>query len=288
MVEPGVTAPQPPVQPPSTPGRAHLTRLMSIWRSAGWPSRDAIELDLLGAGWVAPVQHAGGRETLHLTDAGLQALAAARQRNQRRQSLHDRLAERMAAHLAGAERLVWRELTLRADAAAASAAPSLPAVPEGPGNPPQAPQPPEAPALWPLGTEEAGPAYAASKAWRLVRPDVFSLRQTSVEAYLQPMVHEVKVSRADLLSDLRQAAKRASYRWLCSECYYVFPAHIAQPNEIPADFGVWVLHGRVEDGALELLRPAHAMPCRLPFAVWMALARSTPWAATGEDAQAPL
>ena len=29
-----------------TPGRGHIARLMSIWRSAGWPNRDAIELDL--------------------------------------------------------------------------------------------------------------------------------------------------------------------------------------------------------------------------------------------------
>ena len=58
----------------------------------------------------------------------------------------------------------------------------------------------------------------------MARPDVFSVRHTSVESYLQPMVHEVKVSRADLLSDLRHDAKRESYQWLSCETYYVFPA----------------------------------------------------------------
>jgi hypothetical protein len=96
-----------------------------------------------------------------------------------------------------------------------------------------------------------------------------------VEDYLEPMVHEIKVNRADLLSDIRNAAKRESYRWLC-ECFYVFPCGIAEPEEIPEGFGVWALHGAIEDGRLELLRPARHSPCKLPFAVWLALAKVTP------------
>ena len=46
----------------------------------------------------------------------------------------------------------------------------------------------------------------------MARPGVFSVRHTSVEDYLQPMVHEVKISRTDLLSDLRHSAKRESYQ----------------------------------------------------------------------------
>jgi ABC-type sulfate/molybdate transport systems ATPase subunit len=37
----------------------------------------------------------------------------------------------------------------------------------------------------------------------MAKPDVFSIRNTSVEAYAEPLVHEVKVRRADLLADLR-------------------------------------------------------------------------------------
>ena len=68
---------------PLLPRRIHLTRLMSIWRSAGWPCRDAVELDLVAAGWAKLVQGADGHETIRLTDAGIRLLAEARQRNQR-------------------------------------------------------------------------------------------------------------------------------------------------------------------------------------------------------------
>ena len=89
----------------------------------------------------------------------------------------------------------------------------------------------------------------------MARPDVFSVRRTSVENYLQPMVHEVKVSRADLLSDLRHAAKRESYQWLSCETYYVLPAGVAEPHEIPEAFGVWLLNGPIDSGTLALARP---------------------------------
>jgi hypothetical protein len=114
------------------------------------------------------------------------------------------------------------------------------------------------------------------RVWRMARPDLYSVRHSSVESYLQPQVHEVKASRADLLSDLRHAAKRQAYAWLCSECYYVFPEGVAQPKEIPEQFGVWVLRGSLADGEFELLRPARHQPCKLPFAVWMALAKAMP------------
>jgi hypothetical protein len=90
-------------------------------------------------------------------------------------------------------------------------------------------------------------------------------------------VHEIKVSRADLFSDLRHAAKRASYQWLCCECHYVFPAGMAQPAELPEALGVWVVHGDIETGRLEQLRPARHASCTLPFSVWLALAKATPW-----------
>ena len=218
----------------ATPRRAHLTRLMSIWRSAGWPSHDAIEIDLLAAEWVTLTTSDTGHQTLRLTEAGIKLLAAARQSNQRSLSAHDRLAERLAMQLIDGGRVVWRELSLRA------------AVTTG------------------------------ETTWRIARPDVFSVRNTSVEDYLQPTVHEVKVSRADLLSDLRHAAKRESYQWLSCETYYVLPVGIAEPHEIPEVFGVWMLDGSIEDGRLELVRPAHHTPCKLPFAVWLALAKATP------------
>ncbi len=211
---------------------------MQVWRSGGWPCRDAIEIDLIAAAWVKVAVADSGHETLKLTDTGIQLLAASRQRNQRAASAHDRLAARVAQQLLEADRIVWRELSLRAQ----------------------------------VSTVDEPPVST----WRIARPDVFSVRNTSVEAYLQPIVHEIKASRADLLSDLRHAAKRASYQWLCSECFYVFPAGVAQPQEIPEAFGVMVVHGNIDTGALELLRPARHVTCTLPFAVWLALAKATP------------
>lgn len=264
---------------PVLPSRVHLARLRSIWRSAGWPSRDVIEIDLLAAQWVARYVTPGGHEALQLTDAGIRLLAHARQRNQRASSPHDRLAQRMAALLMNTGRLVWRELSLRSRVQAGEPSLPIPALTDP---------------LWTPDDADAGagatpaPHFAPKAAWRIARPDLFSVRNTTVEDYLQPAVHEVKVSRADLLSDLRHAAKRESYQWLCSECYYVFPAGIAEPHEIPEAFGVWALQGDIEDGRLELLRPARHSHCKLPFSVWLALAKSTPERSDDDGAQAHL
>ncbi|UMT85455.1 hypothetical protein FRC97_06095 [Paracidovorax citrulli] len=267
--------------------RIHRTRLLQIWRSAGWPCRDTVEIDLLAAGMLRLVPEPGGHEVLRLTDAGIACLAQARQRSARALSAHDRLAMRFAEQLLSAGRIVWRELSLRAAVEALpqpSPAPLPPLSPAAPGR--------GAPAgLWDGEEAQDGaclPPPAVARVWRMARPDLFSIRHTSVPAYLQPMVHEVKASRADLLSDLRHAAKREAYQWLCEECYYVFPAGIAEPEEIPEPFGVWVLHGAIESGRFELLRPARHARCPLPFAVWMALCRATPLHSEGEPAQALL
>ncbi|MBL0420196.1 hypothetical protein JI739_07530 [Ramlibacter sp. AW1] len=122
--------------------------------------------------------------------------------------------------------------------------------------------------------------------WGIARPDVFSIRQTSVEAYLEPLVHEVKVRRSDLLADLRQPGKRAAYLDL-APCWYVLGQDargrsIGEPDEIPAECGVLMASG----GRLVLARaPAAGPRDKLPFAVWMALAKATPVADEADDAQ---
>ena len=268
-----ITPPLTPASPP-TPKKQHLTRLLSIWRSDGWPSKDALEIELLVEGWVC-MKNEAGHERLRLTESVRAHLAASRQRNQRAISTHDRLAEQVAGQLHDAGRLVWKELSLRARA---GAEPS-------PKQPPQALDlfGPDAEGGGPPAPSVADPAPPTTTfepvvgGWRMARPDVFSVRNTSVEVYLHPVVHEIKVSRADLFSDLRHAAKRAAYQWLCCECHYVFPAGMAQPEELPPELGVWVIHGDIETGRMEQLRPARHTPCTLPFAVWLALAKATPW-----------
>ena len=277
--------------------RSHRTRLMQVWRSAGWPCKDGIEIDLLAARLVALQATADGCETLQLTEAGIAYLAEARQRGLRALSSHDRLAQRFAEqHLLASGRIVWRELSLRApilpEPAAAFAANGV-AADLNPLADVQAPLSAMA-GLWDGeelaqdGDAPQGAARPVRQSWRMARPDLFSVRNTSVEAYLQPMVHEIKFSRADLLSDLRHAAKRQAYEWLCESCYYVFPAHIAKPEESPLRFGIWVLHGSVNDGHFELLRPARHATCKLPFAVWMALCKASPLRSDSEAAQTRL
>ena len=122
-------------------------------------------------------------------------------------------------------------------------------------------------------------------AWVMSMPDVFSVRHTTVEAYLQPVVHEIKVNRADVLSDLRVQGKCAAYLQLSSECWYVLKRGIAQPDEIPLEFGVMLAGPE----GLEVARAAPQRAMTLPFGLWMALARATPMAGwRSEDAQSAL
>ncbi len=110
------------------------------------------------------------------------------------------------------------------------------------------------------------------EAWALAMPDVFSIRHTTVEAYLQPVVHEVKVQRSDLLGDLRRPGKRAAYQQLSSECWYVIREGIARADEIPPECGVLVATA----AGLDVARPAPRRAVRVGLDLWMALARATP------------
>ncbi|HEY8357686.1 MAG TPA: hypothetical protein VIL30_09515, partial [Ramlibacter sp.] len=144
--------------------KAHARRLRDIYRSAGWPCQDALEIDLLAAGLLERLRTDTGHETLRVTDAGVQWLSAVLARNRAGLSAHEALVEQVAREMARAGRLAWRGLSLRAQ------------VPTG---------------------DAAKPLR-----WCIARPDVFSIRHTSVEAYVEPVVHEIKVRRSDLLADL--------------------------------------------------------------------------------------
>jgi hypothetical protein len=247
-----------------TLGAAHLRRLRALWRSAGWPSHDVLELELLAAGLVQRREDAQGRETLRVTDAGVALLVETLQRNRARRDAHEALVARVATEMQRAGRIAWRGLALRAPLAEVVAAP-------GGGMPPGAP---------------------GRIRWAVAMPDVFSVRNTTAEALLWPVVHEVKVSRADLLGDLKRPAKGEAYRAIASECWYVLRAGIGEADEIPELYGVMRAHPAVGEpcafGALEVLRPAPRRPFSLPFSVWMALAKATPEPFDDSDAQALL
>src|SRR5438270_2010231 len=94
--------------------RAHARRLREIYRSAGWPSQDPLEIELLAAGLLHRVNAPTGHESLRVTDAGLQLLAQALASNRKAFSAHEALVERVAQEMSRAGRVAWRGLSLRA------------------------------------------------------------------------------------------------------------------------------------------------------------------------------
>src|ERR1700744_6199469 len=99
--------------PPTSLGELHRRRLRAIWRSAGWPSQDLVEVELLAAGWVERMRDGDGRETLRVTDAGIQVLAATLARNRAARDAHEALIGRVAVAMQRAGRIAWRGLSLR-------------------------------------------------------------------------------------------------------------------------------------------------------------------------------
>ncbi len=225
---------------PHTLPAPHRRRLREVWRSAGWPWQDMVEVELLDAGLLQRVRDAAGRETVRLTDAGIAALAQGLRANRAARDAHEQLVQRVAREMQRAGRIVWTGLALRAR----------------------------------VGEGDAG-------AWAVAMPDVYSIRHTTVEAYVEPIVHEVKVSRADLLADLRRAAKREAYLGVAGECWYVIREGIARADEIPPTCGVLV----ATPGGLDVVRPAPKRALTLRFATWMVLARAQPMEGEPEAAQ---
>ena len=255
--------------------RRHHQRLREIHRSAGWPCLDMLEVELLAAGLLERCPSAEGFERLRVTDAGIQRLAEVFAVNRAARTPHEALVERVALDMARAGRLAWRGLALRVPLPRALLT----------GQADEAPVPLQACAF----DTEAVP-HAPGHGWCMACPDVFSVRHTTVEAYLEPVVHEIKVSRADLLGDLRKPAKRAAYLGMASACWYVLGQDsrgrpIAAPDEVPPECGVMQLEGERLVVAREAPRRAFE---RLPFHVWMALARSGPAARPQDDAQSLL
>ncbi|SOD27459.1 hypothetical protein SAMN05518800_3017 [Variovorax sp. YR752] len=246
---PPVVEPPPPMQTAVPFGKPHARRLREIYRSAGWPCCDTVEVELLAGGYLERVRTVHGHETLRVTDSGIARIATTLTINRAALSPHEALVERVAREMTRGGRIAWRGLGLRA---------RLPPLEEG-----------------------------DKPRWCVARPDVFSIRNTSVEAYAHPIVHEVKVSRADLLGDLRKPDKRAAYLDLGGECWYVLGNDakgrcIAKPEEVPAECGVMVLEGE----RLVVARAAvHRAFDRIPFAVWLALAKAQPIAGFEDDVQ---
>lgn len=236
--------------------RIHAKRLREVYRSAGWPYQDVVEIDLLAASLLERTTNGNGHDLVRVTDAGIAYLARATQGNRQSRSAHETLVDKVVQAMLRDGRLVWAGLNLRAKV---------------PGE-----------------SEE-------SSCWKMCQPDVFSIRNSSRHEYLEPIVHEIKVSRADLLGDIKRSDKRAAYLDVGGQCWYVLGCDrsghpIAKPNEIPLECGVMVF----QNNQLEVMRMAPKRSCMaLPFGIWMALAKATPikasdLAETGMTGQADL
>lgn len=219
--------------------RIHAQRLREVYRSAGWPFKDIVEVDLLAAGLLERITSPNGHELVRVTDAGIRHIASATEGNRIARSAHEALIDRVVEAMVRDGRIVWTGISLRAR------------VP--------------------------GETIEDAK-WRMCMPDVLSIRNTSRQGYLEPVVHEIKVNRADLLGDLKRPEKRQAYLDVGGQCWYVLGCNakgkpIGEPEEIPAECGV-ILY---QNDRLETLRVAPKKPVAgLPFPVWMALAKSTP------------
>ena len=230
-------------------GRAHARRLREVYRSAGWPCQDLLEIELLAAGMLQRIASPSGHESLRVSDAGIAWLAATLARNRSALTAHEALVEHVACEMVRAGRIAWRALNLRAQ---------LPPACEG-----------------------------ERVRWCMVRPDVFSIRNTTVQTYVDPIVHEIKVNRSDLLGDLRRPEKRAAYLDLGGECWYVLGCDargrpIGAEDEVPPECGVMMM----ENHRLSVVRAAPRRTRQnLPFDVWIALAKATPVQGLNDELQ---
>ena len=220
-------------------GRFHTKRLREVYRSAGWPHLDTVEVELIAAGLLERSTELTGHDKVRVTASGIAHLAQSIQGNRQNRSAHELLVERIGQEMLRDGRVVWTSLSLRAGLTSASGQPVR---------------------------------------WKMCRPDVFSIRNTSVASYLEPIVHEVKVSRADLLGDLKSADKRNAYLDVGGQCWYVLGCDakgrpIGEADDVPPECGVMI----AEPDALHVARNAAKRVARdLPFAIWMALAKAVP------------
>lgn len=232
---------------------SHVRRLRNIHRSAGWPCCDPVEVELVAAGWLERQRSPFSHETVRLTERAVAFVtaAAASTASDPSKTVYEALVHQVAREMTRNGRLAWCNLPLRMELPVANA---------------------------------TGLAQARSC---LAKPDVFSIRNTSVEAYAQPITHVVIVDRADLMEQLDDPDHELVYHEVGGECWYVLDngttgAPVVELSEIPQGCGVLVREGSrlvVARSALHRARP------RLPFAVWLALAKTQPVRGADEGAQ---
>ena len=118
-----------------------IKRLREMYRSAGWPFLDTVDIELIAAGFLEQVTEEKGYATVRVTASGIAHRALSIQRNRQNRSAHEILVDRVGWEMLRDGRVVWTCLGLPAGLTA--------------------------------GVEEP-------VRWKMCRPDVFSNRNTTV------------------------------------------------------------------------------------------------------------
>ncbi len=101
--------------------------------------------------------------------------------------------------------------------------------------------------------EFINPDWTQPRRWGSVRPDVFACLPSLKAESAAPAIYEVKVRRADFLSDLAKPEKREAYAQLAEAVYYCCPDGLIDKAEMPDGFGLLV---EVAPGSFELKKKA--------------------------------
>src|SRR5450830_282512 len=73
--------------------RIHAKRLREVYRSAGWPYQDVVEIELLAAGLLERTTNGNGHDLVRVTDAGIAHMAQTTQGNRQARSAHETLVD---------------------------------------------------------------------------------------------------------------------------------------------------------------------------------------------------
>ena len=85
------------------------------------------------------------------------------------------------------------------------------------------------------------------------RPDVLTMKKTLNTKYMCPTAFEVKHSRSDFLSDIKNENKRKSYLEIADKLYYVCPENLIKKEEMPEGCG---LIYQMKNGKFKIVKSA--------------------------------
>jgi hypothetical protein len=140
-------------------------------------------------------------------------------------------------------------------------------------------------ALTVLGTEFPGSAIMSERTARDRRIDVLLVRAANKPGGIERVAIEIKVSRSDFLSDVRDPTKQAPWRSLAHRHAYAVPEGLVAEREVPADSGLIVVTRRPHGDQVAWARLAKAPAGHEPDPLPMANIMDAFWRAARAEAQ---